>query len=151
MNWRGWALATVLVLCFGVAALGVIAGAGDAWRFLRGGNGTSPQSGYRIVAYDARSGLWTVHRFGMWEGERQVRRLTLECDFYKWGHREAIHGSDACYVQVGRVFQSDWATGAKGDYVDDDGLYLSVQSGPEKDRVFQGFHIVKYELIDPAR
>jgi hypothetical protein len=103
--------------------------------------------GYRVVSYDSRTGQWTILRSGTFSGEYRVKRMTVVCDFYKWGEHEPVNGKDACNLHIGRLM----ATTTGKDFLD---IYemsperLAITEGYGADRVSQQFVVLKQELLE---
>jgi len=112
--------------------------------------------GYRVVGYDAASHQWTILRNGTWDGKYMEKRMTVVCDFYKWGNREMVRGPDACNLQVGNmVIPNPFpAEGRRQEFIDvtEDGDVLAIASGAPfgDDRVAQQFKILKYEVLSES-
>lgn len=92
-------------------------------------------------------------RNGTFNGEYQVKRLILVCDFYKWGEREAVSGPDACNLQIGRLMVGnayDYYKGKSKDFLDITEMgsnWIAFTEGVGADQVSQHFKIVRQELL----
>jgi hypothetical protein len=109
--------------------------------------------GYRIVSYDS-TGKWVIIRTGTFDGKFLKKRLTVQCDFYKWGDHEMVKGPQACNLEVGRLMVS------KHPQQDSQGRFpgsldiwemssdrLAITEGDGPDRVSQQFVILKNEVM----
>ena len=82
------------------------------------------------------------------------KRMTVICNFYKWGNHEKVTGPDACNLQVGNMIIPNRfpPEGKRQDFVDVaelGGDVLAVATGAPfgDDRVEQQFRILKYEVL----
>ena len=107
--------------------------------------------GYRVMGFDSTSGKWIILRNGTFDGKYITKRLTVRCEFYKWGNREAVSGPNACDLTVGRLMvpryphdKNDYKTAM---YIFEDANNLSIVEGDGDDRVMQQFFILKNEVV----
>jgi hypothetical protein len=108
--------------------------------------------GYRVVGYDSSTNHWTLLRNGTFDGKYLTKRLTLICDFYKWGKHPAVAGPDACHLEVGRMIVPNTMPpeGRRSEFLD---VYemptetLAITEGDGSDKVEQQFTILKYEVL----
>jgi hypothetical protein len=108
--------------------------------------------GYRVVSYDAATGRWIIIRNGTFDGKYLTKRITLVCDFYKWGDHEAVVGPDACNLRVGQMMVPNPfpGEGKRKDFLDIWEMSpdrLSITEGDGPDRVNQQFTILKEEVL----
>lgn len=113
---------------------------------------TPIKEGYRILSYNSTTGQWIVLRNGTFDGQYLTKRLTLLCEYYKWGNQEATTGSNACSLRVGRLLVPNFGLDGKSDgksvlYIFEDTDRLSIIEGSGEERVTQGFRILKNEVV----
>ena len=108
--------------------------------------------GYRVMSFDAATGKWIILRNGTFDGKYLTKRITVVCDFYKWGNRESVTGPNACNLSVGRMMVPRYAPDDKGNlktvlYIFEDPDRMSIIEGDGDDRVMQQFFILKNEVV----
>lgn len=113
--------------------------------------------GYRVVSYDFNTGQWVVIRTAIFDGKRIRKRLTMVCDFYKWGDRDPATGPHACELHVGELMVPHHQPDAQGTYQNFVDVWemsadrLSVVHGDGPDKVSQQFVILRNEVVpDPS-
>lgn len=112
--------------------------------------------GYRVAGYNSQTGEWTIIREFISEGEYRVKRMTLVCDFYKWGEREPVKGPTACSLRVGRFMvstESAYFSGKSKDLLEIDEMapdWMAFVEGVGADQVRQHFKILKQEMLSPT-
>jgi hypothetical protein len=111
-----------------------------------------PESGYRIVAYDNSTHQWTIIRSGVFSGKYLKKRLTVICNSYQGGNREAVTGPEACHLQVGRlIVPNPYPPNDKRyefvDVLEMPHATLAITEGDGEYQVSQQFTIVKYEVL----
>jgi len=117
---------------------------------------TEPE-GYRVVGYDAASHQWTILRNGTFDGKYVEKRMTVVCNFYKWGNHKMVTGPDACNLQVGKMIIPNPfpPEGKRQEFIDafeEPGEEaLCIAEGVDADRVSQRFKILKCEVLSESR
>jgi hypothetical protein len=109
-----------------------------------------PKEGYRVVSYDSRSGQWVIVRTGTFDGEFRTKRLTVVCEFFRWGNRESVDGINACDLQVGRLIVPNLDLGAgnaRVDVFEMNSETLVVSQGVGENQITQHFTILTHELL----
>ena len=102
------------------------------------------------MSYEA-TGKWVIIRTGTFGGKFLRKRMTVLCDFYKWGDHATVTGPGACDLQVGRFmvpkltkaddpFESTYIWELSADR-------LAITDGDGPDRVSQQFVILKNEVL----
>lgn len=104
------------------------------------------------MSFDSTAGQWIILRSGTSDGKRLTKRMTVVCDFYKWGDRERVSGPDACSLTVGGLMMPRYMSDDKNNaktvlYMFEDPDYLSIVEGDGDDRVAQGFRILKNDVV----
>jgi hypothetical protein len=146
-NWATLLIGTVRRVCMVIAIVSLV--------LLVDCSTSSPRiEGYRIVSFDSKTGQWIVVRTGTFDGEYRVKRMTVVCDFYKWGNREPVIGKDACDLRVGRMMiPSSISNGRTGkeflDIYEMSSDRLAITEGDGPDRISQQFVVLKQELLEP--
>ena len=134
------------VLCWLVVVLTVVA-------LNNGGCTHKPVvEGYRVMSFDSTTGQWIILRSGTFDGKYLTKRMTVVCEFYKWGARERVSGPNACDLSVGRLMVPSYAQDDKGTlktvlYIFEDADRMSIIEGDGDDRVMQDFRILKNEVV----
>ena len=114
----------------------------------------APGLAYKIVNYRAEScgdrvcgGEWTVLRVG---AQPKVR-MTLVCDFYKWGKRETVDGPTACNLRVGDTIIPNIMPQKANDFINawqmSSEIFVITQ-GDGDDKVEQHFWIKSSAVVD---
>ena len=111
-----------------------------------------PVEGYRIMSVDSATGQWVILRNGTFDGKYLTKRMTVVCQYYKWGNREKVTGPTACSLRVGSLMIPRYAKDEKGNgktvlYMFEDPDYLSIIEGDGDERIMQGFRILKNEVV----
>jgi hypothetical protein len=68
--------------------------------------------GYRVMSFDSTTGQWVILRSGTVDGKYVTKRMTVVCDFYKWGDRERVSGPKgvALILDIDRSSRADRLT-----------------------------------------
>jgi hypothetical protein len=108
--------------------------------------------GYRVMSFDSTTGQWVILRNGTFDGKYLTKRMTVVCEFYKWGNRERVNGPNACSLRVGSLMVPRYLLDDKKNvetvlYMFEDSDYLSTVEGTGDDQVMQGFKILKNEVV----
>lgn len=109
--------------------------------------------GYRVVSYDGRTAEWVVVRTGTYDGEHQTKRMTLQCDFYKWDDHEAVSGPKSCDLRIGRLMVDnsyEFFSGKSKDHFQIDEMssdLIAFTKGTGDKRVAQHFMILHQEML----
>ena len=108
--------------------------------------------GYRVTSFDSTTGQWIILRNGTFDGKYLTKRMTVVCDFYKWGNRERLSGPNVCSLEVGSLMVPHYRLDDKQNlktvlYMFEDPDYLSIIQGDGDDQVMQGFRILKNEVV----
>jgi hypothetical protein len=105
--------------------------------------------GYRVMSFDSMTGEWIFLFHGTIDGKYLTKRLTVVCDFYKWGKHEPVAGRNACNLRVGslmvRRYERDGSNLVL--YIFEDPDRLTIVEGEGDDRVSQQFFILKSEVV----
>jgi hypothetical protein len=115
-------------------------------------------SGYRVVAYDAPTKTWTIHRNGTFYGKYMVKRLIVACESRKYRDGETLKGRDVCDLDIGRLYLYFRPSGCtQGNYEAVNEMLgahplLSIAEGPNvNDADTQFFDILRYEVLPDRR
>jgi hypothetical protein len=109
--------------------------------------------GYRVVSYDSATAQYVIIRTGTFDGKRLRKRMTVICDFYKWGDHEPVIASHACDLRVGELIVPHHAPDADGSYANFVDVFemspdrLSIDQGDGPNQVNQQFVVVKNEVL----
>ena len=108
--------------------------------------------GYRVVSYDGATHQWVILRNGTFGGKYLTKRITVVCNFFKWGDHDAVAGPEACHLDVGRMMIPNSLSPTKKDepfldFFEMPSETLAITEGEGADQVQQQFTIVKYEVL----
>jgi hypothetical protein len=109
--------------------------------------------GCRVVSYDTVTARWVIIRTGEFDGKYLRKRLTVVCDFYKWGDHAPVQGPHACDLHVGELIVNHIEPDAQGkfsNYVhiwEESAEKLVIVQGSGPDHVDQQFTILKNEVL----
>ncbi len=138
----------VIMLVLGGVMAGVFAGIYIANPSLltRVAEPTSAES-YIFTTFNKSSGEYTILKSDSYSHIKT--KYIAECEYYKWGDREAVSGKDSRDIIVGRVITPNRFTLKKSDFVDvfyqNDTLYIIQGEGSEK--ITQAYKIKLASLI----
>ncbi len=117
--------------------------------------------GYRVVAYDAASNTWTIHRNGTFDGKYLVKRIVVACASHSYRDGQMTRGRDVCSLNVGRLYYGfragDCADGGDYEYVEESssgpsGPMLFIAKGPDSMHADgQLFRILRYDVLPDSK